>query len=95
MITKNTQQFPEVGFSNKSKMKYTLHNVTGDYMNVTSSSLKRMKEIADGYNFFVVVVKCYDSPSPWDKNKITEHGSPVYHNDKPRPEGGKWTNLEI
>ena len=61
-------------------MKFTLHNKTGDYMHVSSRSLKVIKEKCDSVSYKCVVCEEKMLPSPWDNSKLTKHGIEVYRN---------------
>jgi hypothetical protein len=61
-------------------MKYTLHNKNGDYLEVSSRSLRVAKEKCDSTNFECVVCEEKLLPSPWDSSKLTKHGIEVYRN---------------
>ena len=60
--------------------KFTLHNKDKDFMHDTARTLKSAKIKCDAKTYNCIVFETYFAPSPWDKNKITEHGKEVYRN---------------
>jgi hypothetical protein len=61
-------------------MKFTLHNKSGDYMEVQSRSLKVAKEKCDLASYDCIVCEEKVLPSPFDNSKLTKHGVEVYRN---------------
>ena len=61
-------------------MKFTLHNKNGDYMEVSSRSLKVIKGKCDSVSYKSIVCEEKLLPSPWDNSKLTKHGIEVYRN---------------
>jgi len=60
--------------------KFTLHNEIGEYMSYCTKSLDKAKAECDKAKYYCYVSESYFAPSPFDNNKITEHGKIVYSN---------------
>lgn len=60
--------------------KFTLHNEYGDFMHDTAKTLKSAIDKCNNATYNCIVCETYYAPSPFDKNKITEHGRKVYQN---------------
>ena len=62
--------------------KFTLHNESGDFLEDSARTLQSAIKKCDLYKYNVKVYETYFAPSPFNKNKITEHGKEVYKNFK-------------
>jgi len=60
--------------------KFTLHNEHGDFMHDTAKTLEAAKKKCLEASYKCKVFETYMAPSPWDKNKTTEHGKEVFKN---------------
>ena len=60
--------------------KFTLHNENGDFMHDSARTLKAAKTKCDSAGYKCKVFETYFAPSPWNSEKITEHGKEVYCN---------------
>lgn len=60
--------------------KFTLHNRHGDFMSDSASTLESAKKKCNAVSYKCKVLETYYAPSPFNKNKITEHGREVYRN---------------
>jgi len=62
--------------------KFTIHNQHGDYMSINARTLNKAIIECDKLTINAIVCETYFAPSPFNKNKITEHGREVYRNFK-------------
>jgi hypothetical protein len=56
--------------------KYTIHNQYGDFMYDTTKTLN--SAILKCKNLKRIIYETYFAPSPFNRNKITEHGKEVF-----------------